>query len=153
MKKTAAIFVAIAIAIGSTSILAALNSSGRDNIENIDYVILLCDDVASMKKFYTEVMGFEVHRVLPNWIDLTVGDSLLTLRSRGRAYDGPRNPEISASVQLAFRVPKPAVDQCYEEIQAYDVEIIEPPDDQFWGHRTLLFRDPEGNIIEIFADI
>ncbi len=153
MKKTAAIILAITIAIGSTSILAASNSSGRDSIENIDYVILLCDDVARMKKFYTEVMGFEVHRELPNWIDLTVGDSLLTLRKRGRAYDGPKNPEISASVQLAFRVPVPAVDQCYEEIQAYDVEIIEAPRNKSWGHRTLLFKDPEGNVIEIFADI
>ncbi len=153
MKKTAAIIVAITIAIGSASILAASNSSGRDSIENIDYVILLCDDVASMKKFYTEVMGFEVHVELPNWIDLTVGDSLLTLRKRGRPYDGPKNPEISASVQLGFRVPVPAVDQCYEEIQAYDVEIIEAPRNKSWGHRTLMFKDPEGNVVEIFADI
>ena len=22
-----------------------------------------------------------------------------------------------------------------------------------WGHRTLFFRDPDGNIVEIYADI
>jgi catechol 2,3-dioxygenase-like lactoylglutathione lyase family enzyme len=28
-----------------------------------------------------------------------------------------------------------------------------PPTDQPWGHRTLFFRDPDGNVLEIYADI
>jgi catechol-2,3-dioxygenase len=33
------------------------------------------------------------------------------------------------------------------------VEIIEAPRDEGYGHRTLFFKDPEGNILEIYADI
>jgi len=29
----------------------------------------------------------------------------------------------------------------------------ETPQDQPWGHRTLFFRDPDGNVLEIYAEI
>lgn len=135
------------------AVFAASEYQGRGSIRNLDYVILLCEDVDKMKTFYTETMGFEVHRELPGWIDLKVGSSLLTIRQRGRAYDGPSNPSEAASIHLAFRVPPADVDQCYREIQQYAVEIIEPPTDKSWGHRTLFFKDPEANIIEIYAEI
>lgn len=31
--------------------------------------------------------------------------------------------------------------------------MLEPPRDHEYGHRTLFFKDPEGNILEIYADI
>jgi hypothetical protein len=33
------------------------------------------------------------------------------------------------------------------------IEVIEPPTNQDWCHRTLFFSDPETNIPEIFANI
>ena len=30
---------------------------------------------------------------------------------------------------------------------------LSPPTDRPFGHRTLFFRDPDGNVIEIFAEI
>jgi catechol 2,3-dioxygenase-like lactoylglutathione lyase family enzyme len=30
---------------------------------------------------------------------------------------------------------------------------VSPPTDRPWGHRTLFFRDPDGNILEIYADL
>jgi catechol-2,3-dioxygenase len=122
------------------------------NIRNLDYVILLCDDLALMKTFYHETLGFPVYRDWENWIELRVGAVLLTLRKRGRSYDGEKHPH-SASLQLAFRVAPNEVDGCYTELVEKQVEILETPHDQEYGHRTLFFKDPEGNILEIYADI
>ena len=105
-----------------------------------------------MKTFYHEILGFPVYRDWENWIELRVGAVLLTLRKRGRPYDGQKYPH-SASLQLAFRVSSHEVDECYNELLQKQVEIIEPPRDQNYGHRTLFFKDPEGNILEIYADI
>jgi catechol 2,3-dioxygenase-like lactoylglutathione lyase family enzyme len=33
------------------------------------------------------------------------------------------------------------------------VAIVSPPTDQPFGHRTLFFRDPDGNVLEIYAEI
>lgn len=121
-------------------------------IRNLDYVILLCHDVERMKAFYRDVMGFPVYRDLSGWYEMRVGATLLTLRSRGRPYDG-EHTQGAASIQLAFRVAPQEVDGCYQELRAQGVDIIEAPRDQDFGHRTLFFRDPEGNILEIYADI
>jgi catechol 2,3-dioxygenase-like lactoylglutathione lyase family enzyme len=121
-------------------------------IRNFDYVILLCEDLASMRAFYEGVMGFPIYRDLEGWIELRLGATLLTLRQRDRPYDGPR-PRGSACVQLAFRVAPAEVDACHAELVAAGVTILDPPTDQAWGHRTLFFRDPEGNVLEIYADI
>jgi glyoxylase I family protein len=105
-----------------------------------------------MKAFYHETLGFPIERDWDDWIEMRAGAILLTLRKRGRPYDGSKHP-YSASVQLAFRVAPPEVDQCYAELLHMQVEILEPPRDQDYGHRTLFFKDPEGNILEIYADI
>ena len=83
---------------------------------------------------------------------MRVGAVLLTLRRRGRPYDGP-GLHGSAGVQLAFRVTPHEVETWYAELLKKQLEILEPPRDREYGHRTLFFKDPEGNILEIYADI
>jgi catechol 2,3-dioxygenase-like lactoylglutathione lyase family enzyme len=121
-------------------------------IRNLDYVILLCEDIEPMKSFYQEVMGFQIHRDDGEWVEMKIGASLLTLRKRGRPYDGAKLAN-TASVQLAFRVAPVEVEACYQQLLAKHVEILDPPRDTDYGHRTLFFHDPEGNILEIYADI
>lgn len=128
--------------------------TGLGAIRSMDYVILLCDDMSSMKHFYSEILGFEIEdEVSENWVGFRVGTLFLGLRPRGRAYDGDRIPVASASAQLSFRVPPADVDAAYEELTQKGVEVIEQPTNQDWAHRTLFLRDPEFNIIEIYADI
>ncbi len=122
------------------------------NLHTLDYVILLCEDLARMKTFYHEILGFPIVRDREDWIELRLGAVLLILRPRGRPYDGP-GITGSAGVQLAFRVEPPDVQPWYGELFQKEVEILEPPRDQDYGHRTLFFKDPEGNILEIYADI
>ena|SRR5436190_4717276 len=122
------------------------------NIRNLDYVVLLCEEILPMKTFYHEILGFQIHRNDEDWVEMKVGATLLTLRKHGRPYDGAKLPN-TAGVQLAFRVAPSEVADCYQELLAKDVPILDPPRDMEYGHRTLFFKDPEGNILEIYADI
>ena len=45
------------------------------------------------------------------------------------------------------------VDRCYDQLVEQDVKILDPPNDQPRGHRTVYFSDPEGNVLEIYAEI
>lgn len=127
-------------------------------IRNLDYVVLLCDDLAAMAQFYRETLDFPVYRALEGWIEFQVGACQLTLRERGRPYDGPREGK-SAGVQLAFRVTLAEVDAAYSELLERGVEVVEAPksyrfgEGGEYGHRTVFFKDPEGNILEIYAEL
>lgn len=129
------------------------------SIRNLDYVILLCNDVPRMKNFYNQILGFPIYMETPFWIEMRVGSVLLTIAQRGRPFDGPPIPDNSAAVQLAFRVTPEEVQSCYEELKEKNVEILQEPQIinkmfwQYWKHLTLFFKDPEGNVLEIYADI
>ncbi|PTM40660.1 VOC family protein [Bosea sp. 124] len=124
-------------------------------IGNLDYTVILCSRMKETRAFYRDVMQFPIEVDLENWVSFRVGAALLALRPRGVwsvCDDGPSAPE-AAAIQLAFRVSPPAVDACHAELVAKDVPILRGPTDlPNWRHRTLFFRDPENNIIEIYAE-
>lgn len=127
--------------------------SGLGAIRHLDYVVLICRDLAVMRRFYTDVLGFEVHEeVADRWIGLRIGSSLLALRGRAR-HDGSPTGTGGASVQLAFRVPPGDVEAAAAQLAAHGVQLLEPVRDQPFGHRTLFFADPEHNVIEIYAEL
>src|ERR1041385_6685524 len=101
-------------------------------IRNLDYVVLLCDDIASMKAFYHDIMGFPIYRDWGDWFEMQVGAVLLTLRPRGRSYDGGRISG-SAGVQLAFRVAPDDLAPCFEELKEKGVTILQTPQDTGYG--------------------
>ncbi len=128
-------------------------------IRNIDYVVLLCNDLVSMKTFYHDIMEFPIYLETDSWIELRVGSVLLTLSKRERPFVGPALSNDSAAVQLAFRVTPQEVQSCYEELKAKHVDIVQAPQMlpeqawKNWKHKTLFFKDPEGNLLEIYADV
>lgn len=124
-------------------------------IGNLDYTVILCRSMAEMRDFYRDIMQFPIEIDLENWVSFRVGAVLLSLRPRGvwSVCDDRPSSQGSAAVQLAFRVSPPAVDACHAELIARGVPILrEPTDLPNWRHRTLFFRDPEDNIIEIYAE-
>jgi len=129
---------------------------GIASIRNLDYVVLLCEDLVRARGFYLEVMKFRIERETSRWVSFHVGSGLLCLRPRtleGVFQDGPGAPG-SASVQLAFRVSPPEIDECRAELIAQGVEMMGPPRDiPSWGHRAIFFRDSERNVIEIYAEV
>lgn len=127
-------------------------------IRNLDYTVIICRNVDQMRTFYGEVMGFPIYRDFGNWVEFRTGSVLLTLRERGTGYEGVRDqdgllPEAVAALQLAFRVAPEEVDTCFAELQDKGVEILQEPMSQATGHRTLFFKDPESNILEIYAEL
>lgn len=129
-------------------------NTGFGAVRDLGYLFILCDDVDGMKRFYQALFQFKIEMEVPGrMVEFRLGSLFLGLRSRGRQYDGPAISNQSAALQLSFRVPPSDVDIAYDTLKAMDVDVIEAPTNQDWPHRTLYFRDPESNILEIFADI
>ncbi|HEV8330112.1 MAG TPA: VOC family protein [Steroidobacteraceae bacterium] len=124
-------------------------------IRALDYTVIFVRDLHAMRRFYTEVMQFEVYFELGDgkWLELRVGGNILALAEPGLVIPDRMPPAGTACLQLAFRVRREDVDACETALRAENVEIVAPATDQPWGHRTLFFRDPDGNLLEIYADI
>ncbi|MFB6421160.1 MULTISPECIES: VOC family protein [Bradyrhizobium] len=123
-------------------------------IRAIDYTVIFVRDMAAMRRFYEDVLALSLLRELsPNWIEYGLGPNTLALARPSRtAADAPM-PAGSASLQLAFKVSAADVDQCADELTRQGVALLSPPTNQSFGHRTLFFRDPDGNLLEIYAEI
>ena len=123
-------------------------------IRAIDYTVVFVRDMAAMRRFYEDILGFPLLRELsPGWIEYRVGENTLALASPSRTAADAPTPNGSASLQLAFKVSASEVDQCADELVRQGVNLLSPPTDQVFGHRTLFFRDPDGNLLEVFAEI
>jgi catechol 2,3-dioxygenase-like lactoylglutathione lyase family enzyme len=122
-------------------------------VQQLTYVIILCEDLERMKTFYRDLFAFPVASESDTGLALRAGSVLLALRKRTRGYDGSGVRRELPGVQIAFLVSPAEVDQCYRQLVDKDVEILEPPTDQPRGHRTVYFSDPEGNMLEIYAEI
>ena len=123
-------------------------------VQQLNYVIVLCEDMPRMKAFYRALFAFPIDSESETSLAFRAGNGLLlALRQRTRAYDGRGVRSELPGVQLAFLVTPAEVDQCYEQLVAQGVTILDPPTDQPRGHRTVYFADPEGNQLEIYAEI
>jgi catechol 2,3-dioxygenase-like lactoylglutathione lyase family enzyme len=132
----------------------ARSGSAFRAIRAIDYTVIFVRDMVAMRCFYEGVLGFPLVRELsPGWIEYRVGDNTLALARPSRTAADAPTPNGSASLQLAFKVSAPEVDQCADELVQQGVKLLSAPADQVFGHRTLFFRDPDGNLLEVFAEI
>jgi catechol 2,3-dioxygenase-like lactoylglutathione lyase family enzyme len=123
-------------------------------IRAIDYTVIFVRDMDAMRHFYETLLGFSLQRVLSSgWIEFRIGGNTLALTIPSRTASDHPIPVGSAALQLAFKVSVAEVDACAEELVRKGISLVSPPTDQVFGHRTLFFRDPDGNLLEVFADI
>ena len=123
-------------------------------IRQIDYTVIYARDMPAMRHFYETVMEFPLQRVLSErWVEYRVGSLTLALTPGGGRFGDPPPPQGAASLQLVFRVSPTAVAACAAALQAKGVELVTPLTDHSFGHRKIFFRDPDGNVLEIYAEI
>ena len=119
-------------------------TSPSQSIRTIDYTVILVRDMAAMRRFYEGILRFPLTRELSaGWIEYQIGgDTAIALSRPGRTAKDAPTPKGSASLQLAFRVAADDVDRCADELVRHGVDLLEPPTNQPFGHRTLFFGIP-----------
>jgi catechol 2,3-dioxygenase-like lactoylglutathione lyase family enzyme len=131
-----------------------METTALSAIRGIDYSVIFVRDMPAMRHFYAEIMGFALLRMLsPTWIEYRVGPNVLALAVPRILASEPPVPPGTAALQLAFRVNPAEVDACAAVLASKGVVILSPPTDRDFGHRTMFFRDPDGNLLEIYAEI
>jgi catechol 2,3-dioxygenase-like lactoylglutathione lyase family enzyme len=115
---------------------------------------IITDDVRGLVDFYARITGIE-----PNWIhqlfaELATGSGTLAIASSATVPllgEGAAEARANRSVTLDFLVDD--VDACYPALQEIVEVFVNEPTTMPWGNRSLLFRDPDGNLINFFTPV
>ena len=117
------------------------------------YARLVTRDVSALMRFYRQITG-----IIPlgsdDYAELRAAGIRLAISSK-RSVDlfnaGAAEPAANRSVVLDFQVDN--VDEERSRLQGQVTGFVMEPTDQPWGNRSMLFRDPDGNLINFFTPI
>jgi len=124
------------------------------------HVRLLVADLRACFRFYRDVLDFDVlwGEEDGNYASFKTGPTTLALYKRplmaeavGTA-DKPPHADCQDRVALILAVDD--VDEAYQQLTEREVAFATGPLDRpDWGIRTAHFRDPDGNLIEIYTGL
>ena len=122
----------------------------------IHHVAIICSDYQKSKKFYVEVLGFEIiqetYRSERNSykLDLQVGNSgeQIELFSFPNPPKRVNRPEACGLRHLAFVVDN--LDRSVAQLKAQNIAVEEIRVDELTGKRFTFFADPDGLPLELY---
>ncbi len=115
---------------------------------------IVTDDVEGLAAFYARLIGTpvalnEYYVEVPAGA-LSVGFSKCRFTECGD--DLPTRPEgQQRQDEIILDFMADDVDAEYERIAAMGVSWVMLPTTQPWGNRSMIFRDPEGNLVSVFS--
>jgi predicted enzyme related to lactoylglutathione lyase len=114
---------------------------------------VVTDDVAGLAAFYARLLGTST--VLNDYYvevptgGLSVGFSKCRFTEFSGAGDAEGRDVPSGRVILDFRVAD--VDAEFARIDALGVDWVLKPTTQPWGNRSMVLRDPERNLVNVYS--
>ncbi|MBU5212842.1 VOC family protein [Heyndrickxia oleronia] len=121
---------------------------------NFASVRIITDDLDRLVKFYEKVLGVSAERPAPVFAELVLTSCTLAI---GHSQTVPlfgTGSAIAASnktVIIEFLVHN--VDAEYERLKPFIDEWVKEPTTMPWGNRSMLFRDPDGNLVNLFEPV
>ncbi|THG29887.1 VOC family protein [Naasia lichenicola] len=115
---------------------------------------IITDDVEALLSFYERVTGVSGNRIHPLFAELTTPRGTLAISSSATIPamgPGSLEPRANRSVIIDFLVDD--VDALYPTLTDVVTEFVNEPTDMPWGNRSLLFRDPDGNLVNFFTPL
>ncbi|WP_331744910.1 VOC family protein [Kitasatospora sp. NBC_01300] len=115
---------------------------------------IITDDIARLVGFYERATGVRAHWSTEDFAELrTAGGTLAIGSTRTVALFAPGSarPADNNSVILEFLVAD--VDAVHRNLTGFVTDFVTEPTTMPWGNRSLLLRDPDGNLINFFTPV
>ncbi|AXK36851.1 VOC family protein [Streptomyces armeniacus] len=121
---------------------------------NFVSVRIITDDVARLVAFYERATGTTASWANEDFAELRHASATLAIGSTRTVplfAPGSARPAANRSAILEFLVDD--VDSVYENLTDWVGEFVTEPTTLPWGNRSLLFRDPDGNLVNFFTPV
>lgn len=117
-------------------------------------VRVITDDVQRMVDFYQQATGLSARWATDDFAELVTPSCTLAIghtRTVQLFGEGSAHPADNHSAIIEFRVDD--VDAEYEKMRTVVTAFVQEPSTMPWGNRSLLFRDPDGNLVNFFTPL
>jgi predicted enzyme related to lactoylglutathione lyase len=124
------------------------------NKMNLVSLRIITADIKRLVQFFEKATGIMAKWSTDDFAEIGTSSFKLAIGStRTLAFfgEGVAQPAANKSVIIEFLVGN--VDDDYEKIKDLTIEIVQKPTTMPWGNRSLLFRDPDGNLINFFTPV
>lgn len=123
---------------------------------NFASVRIITADLPRLVQFYEQVTGLPVTQYTPDFAELHTPSTTLAMGSTRTlplfGGTGVVSPAANRSVILEFRVAD--VDADYRKLaDVLSSRVVQEPTTMPWGNRSLLFRDPDDNLVNLFTPV
>lgn len=112
---------------------------------------IITDDVDRLAAFYERVTGQVATRPAPVFAQFTGPGATLAIAAPATVamLGGAVSPAANRSVVVEFEVAD--VDAQFARLEPELHDVVLPPSTMPWGNRSALFRDPDGNLVNLFS--
>lgn len=115
---------------------------------------MITDDLERLVQFYEKVTGVSAARYTPVFAELILPSCTLAIgHSQTTQLFGADSARAADNhtVITEFRVED--VDAEYARLRPLVGEWVQEPTTMPWGNRSILFRDPDGNLVNFFTPV
>ncbi|MBB4513222.1 VOC family protein [Paraburkholderia fungorum] len=108
--------------------------------------------IEGLVEFYQKLSGLEAARPADGFAEIQFEGAVLAISSEHliKLFNaGAATAAANRSAILEFEVED--VDAVFERMNALGTDIVMPATLMPWGNRSLLLRDPDGNLINVFS--
>jgi predicted enzyme related to lactoylglutathione lyase len=134
------------------------SSSAKETVMDFVSVRVITPDVDRLAAFWERVTGLPVARPVPVFAELRTPAGTIALGAPatvGMLGDAAPVPGQSSPVIVELRVDD--VDAAWERVKSLVPEIVPEivlePADMPWGNRSMILRDPDGGLVNLFTPI
>ena len=120
-------------------------------IQGIDHIVLTARDLTATLAFYQDVLGMRVETFGKQRKALIFGQQKINLHQQGQEFEPKAALPTPGSQDLCFIATTPLA-QVITHLQRCGVEVLEGPVARTGATgsiRSVYFRDPDGNLIEV----
>ncbi|MDF6063725.1 VOC family protein [Streptomyces sp. NPDC001110] len=121
---------------------------------NFVSIRIITSDVARLVAFYEHVTQVRAEWANDDFAELRTPTATLAIASTRTVplfAPGSARPAENHSVITEFLVDD--VDRVHRDLTGYVTEVVAEPTTMPWGNRSLLFRDPDGNLVNFFTPV
>jgi predicted enzyme related to lactoylglutathione lyase len=115
-------------------------------------VRVVTQDLETMIAFYQQLSGITANRPADGFAEIPFSGAVLALSSERLITlfnAGAAQAAANQSAILEFEVPD--VNVVFERMVACGTSVVMPATTMPWGNRSLLLRDPDGNLVNVFS--